>query len=350
MMFRRLTLAATALALVATATLSPATASARLGGVDLARTEAEKQQLRERYGSLSSAMADFYAAQRGNSLAQLAADSPETMAQLLGIDETLIAGLDLSNSAALNNSLSGLGVTTLDAATGTGFEGVMAARAAGWFEQMAALRAPELVSAGTIDPKLATSLPREGLRYGLFVNKSLTALVTDHPDVFTQVSKSGKLDAAGMTAWRNAMLQGFKATMADPSKALVSGCGAAQLAAMATGSASETYRLLGSGAGGCTPCITSGLYLHDQTLRLVDPSRNSVLGANAGPNTIAPGTWSQLQPWQQEAIKQANPKLGTALKGTLATGPTSGCGASSAATSATVRSNMGGAIGSLLQP
>jgi hypothetical protein len=304
-------------------------------------TPAPQSSYADQYNSLAAAMLNFYATSAGTSLQAFAATNPGMVASMLGNPALALTLPQMTAGTNFQSFMNSSGAT-LDLASvrstsdlfaevnskAMSIDGQVTLFGASYATALANMHAPSLNMPGldTSGLSTATGVPVEGLAFGLFMDKSLTNLVANHPDVFAQVRSSGVGTPAAMAAWKSAMMQAGTAVGSDLSR-LPMPCMAEMLQAMATGSSAGS-------SSSCTSCAVAGSYLHNQTSKLLDPNQNSAIpGTNS--NQPAP-----TQPWLSDQLNSANPGLSTQLSQVLApSSTTSACGASSAASSAAL-SNM----------
>lgn len=330
---------------------------------------ADMQALSERYGSLSGALTAFYADQKGQTVSQFISENPAQAAKLLGVqtqqqldelptDQVAVdAATGRTDVAALNRQLaaSGLALDTqgyddLDAAANavaanaSSVDAAVISAGSSWAAQMAGLRTPALTTpnAPGVSTKLATAMPKEGLVFGMFLDKSLTAMVTDFPDVFSQVQQTGVGTAASQQAWNTSMQRALTASREDFSTMLPSQCAAGMLSVMASGNAADA-RKYGDSSG-----AAAGLYLHSQLSRLFDPASTSTV-PNSSDNVMNPTEWNRLQDFQKDMILKQNPDLGASLKENVSGSAVTGCTTSKAATSGALSTTLPGVFSNLMK-
>lgn len=302
-------------------------------------TGAQTEEMSARYESLSAAMVMMYATQKGMALSEFLATEPTQSARLLGADPAVIRAQLSDNSAAeltrvmANNKLT-LSTTAysslqmyakaLVTEMGWNADAIVAARAASWAAELAAVQSPALTVPGV--PKARTdnlSVPPAGaLAFGLLYDKSLTALVTDFPDIYAQVERRGLMSPEALSAWKTSMKNAYAASTQGIS-ALTAGD---PCAGTAVGAAAGVY----SATGGCGGCASLGAYVNAQLqATLANPGASSTL-TNPNDSTMTAAEWNRLQPWQKEAILQQNPGLAAALESAANGGSTSSlCGTGS---------------------
>lgn len=330
---------------------------------------AEMQALADRYSSLSGALVWYYAGQQGLSVGDYLKTNPTQAASLLGLQDPqqLEAlpedlGKDEEGAAdlgALNRQLNAAGLTldsrnyddldeygTAVASKANSIDAAVISAGATWAQQLGALRTPALTNptAPGVNGTPATSMPKEGLIFGMFLDRSLTALVSDHPNIFAQVQSSGLGTPESQQAWRSSMQKALAGSQADFSSMLPSQSGAALLSAMASGDPQAAAKL---GISGQSSCVSAGLYLNSQMARLFSPQTASTL-PNSNDSLLSPSEYGNLQDWQKKLLEQQNPNLSTSLQQSLGggSGPT-GCGAASSATSGALGVTLPGVFANL---
>jgi hypothetical protein len=302
------------------------------------------------FDSLAAAMLQFYAAKSGVGLQGFLQSNSPQVANILGSSvlaaqigpvatpEDLQARLKLSGASFDFSSMGGVedlfAEISAKAATIDGKVTLFGAEYATKLGQlrMPALTLPQLDAAGL--PSAGSKIPVEGLAFGLFMNASLTNLVATHPDVFAQVQTSGLGTPAALAAWKASMLKAGTTTGSNLSR-LPMPCIAEMLNGMASGVASGS-------SSACGSCAIAGSYLHSQAAKLLDPSANTALPGSSASDP------SQMQPWLQDALKQANPGLSAQLNQVFAPNASiSSCAASSTAASSTLTATLPGLFANL---
>lgn len=304
-------------------------------------TQQQMAEMQLRYGSLSAAMAQHYAGRQNQAIASYLLGSPGSFGTLAGVSSSEVkslasalpegatveqldaalstAGLTLSSNAYSSVSAAAAEVrakaATLDAA--------VAQAGIAWAGAMLRLHAPELITppVPNIDTSSVTGMPAEGLAFGMFMNRSLNAMVRSFPDVFSQVSASGVGSSAAQTAWNKSMTTAMAASKPDLTKMLPTKCGAAFLGALAGST--------GSSPAGCSPCVAAGRLAGSQLDLLFDPSKGSTIPDPSNP-ALNPSEWSSLTPYQREQLAQQNKSVNDALAGSTSGGST-GCTAAGSA-------------------
>lgn len=317
-----------------------------------------------KYDSLSAAMAAQYANSKGTTLSEYAISNPDHAAMLLGfsLDEVKLSDMaelptDLDKPENLNKLFKENGLT-LDTSEysnlqlakaditskGSSIDALVVSAGASYAEQMASLRAPSLVKPTSpgLDTSSATSMPKEGLAFGLFLDKSLTDLVTNSPDVFNEIQNSGLGTPQAQAAWKNSMMNAMSGSQKDMTSMLPSACGGVFLTAMASGSAANASKSMPSG-GGCGSCLVAGLYSHGQMASLFNPELASTNPTRGTGGPVTPMEWSTMMGFQQNALKTQNPNLSSSLDNALGLKnnvAAAGCEGSSGAVTTTANSSM----------
>lgn len=218
-------------------------------------------------------------------------------------------------------------------------DGAITLAGAQWAANLAALHTPTLTTpqAGSVS---MPQVPAGALMFGLFLNKSITNLVNDHPDVFANVAKSGLGTPAATAAWNASMLSAVGATQTDIAKVLPDQCAGGMLAVMASGNPASAGRF------SCgQDCTAGGMYLHQQAQGLFDHSASSTIPDPTRP-VWSSNTYAGLQDWQKALIAQQNPSLNSQLSQTL-TGSSGVCATAAQATTGALGSALPGVFGQL---
>jgi hypothetical protein len=297
----------------------------------------------QQFQSLAGAMVQFYAAESGMSLEAFLGTNSVQVASLVGLPELAPSLSSVGSLDQFQLRLRGAGAT-LEVAGMTSFEelaaefnskassmdGQVALLGASYASQLGSMYIPELTMPAMGN---AMSGSPETLAFGLFVNKSITNLVSNHPDVFAQVRQTGLGTPAAMSAWRQSMLQAGTTVGSDLSR-LPMPCIGEMLQGMATGSVTPS-------GSGCGACAVAGTYLHQQASTLLDPNTNTTFGANGSGS-------APMQPWLADALTSQNPGLAAQLDQVLApTNVLGSCSAASSATSSAVSALLPGVFANL---
>jgi hypothetical protein len=304
----------------------------------------------EQYNSLAAAMLNFYANSSGSNVQSLLNSNSPQVANILGSPTAASQIGQVSSAQDLQSKLMLTGVSfdfskingTSDlfaevrskASTIDGQVTLFGAQFATLASQM---RTPTL-SMPTIDgsslPAPGSQIPLEGLAFGLFMNKSLTNLVANHPDVFAQVKTSGLGTPAAFDAWKSSMLQAGTTVGSDLSR-LPMPCLAEMLQGMGSGVSTGS-------SSSCGSCSIAGAYLHNQASNLLDPNANTAL---PGPNST---NSSQTQPWLQNELNEANPGLSSQLNQVFAPNSAiASCSSASSSVSSVLSSALPGLFSGL---
>lgn len=182
------------------------------------------------------------------------------------------AGIDYSNFDDLGAAISEMreNSSSLDAS--------VTAAGALWGEQMMSLRAPSLKtpSVPQVSSSYATDFPREGLVFGMFMNRSINKLISNFPKVFKEVTGTGIKSTKAKAAWNASVVAAARSSATDLKRMVPGECGEDFVAGLA-GERRE---------GGCTPCSASGVYAHSQLV---------TAGPFATPSSARPATTSSGQ-------------------------------------------------------
>lgn len=286
------------------------------------QTQTQMMEMQLRYGSLSSAMVGHYAGNANQKLSSFlngsagtfgsfsGADPEEfkSMALSLGKNATLAdldslfdqADLTLSSQAYQDVNTAAL---ELDTKSDT-FDALVVKAGATWAQSVMSLRAPQLVTPAVPQVKddRSVQLPAEGLAFGMFVNRSLNALVRQWPNVMGNVISSGTGSAESQKSWRESMQLAMSASKPDFESMLPSDCGAAFIQGL---SGNVTSNL-------CAPCVSAGRLASSQLDLLFAPGSGSVI-PNAADPALNPTEWANLTPFQKEQLLQQNPSIAQAV-------------------------------------
>jgi len=307
--------------------------------VDTAGYDAQMSDLKASYSSMTSAMAAYYAVNRGQAFGAYLIDNPNAVSRLSGamsgtglnnllaqastlrdpaqLDALLIqngVGLDVNSWNSLGNAASDLQAKSrsLDAAV------VNAGMT--WASALTMLTVPSVKNPGfpAVDTTLATAMPTEGLAFGLFLNRSLATLIGNFPDVFAQVRATGVASPNANSKWREAMQAAGGASYTQLRNVVgTSSCGTAFVDG-----------LTGTRTDGCSPCSVAGMYGNAQLQLALDPSTAAkVPGVNP---LLGVTDWAELAPDKRAAVTMQNPALARSLDEALAGGP-QGCSAAAPA-------------------
>ena len=286
------------------------------------QTQMQMMEMQLRYGSLSSAMVGHYAGGANQKLSSFLSGSAGTfgsfsganpedfksMALSLGKNATLEdldalferADLTLSSQAYQDVNTAAL---ELDA-KGDTFDSLVVKAGATWAQSVMSLRAPQLMTPAVPQVKddRSVQLPAEGLAFGMFVNRSLNALVRQWPNVMGNVVASGVGSAESQKAWQQSMQVAMNASKPDFESMLPSDCGAAFIQGL---SGNVTSNL-------CAPCVSAGRLASSQLDLLFAPGSGSVIPNAANP-ALNPTEWANLTPFQKEQLLKQNPSIAQAV-------------------------------------
>ena len=270
-----------------------------------------------RYASMTAAMASYYAANRGQALGAFLTDNPAALKNLSGAGSGFADVMVKANQAKtpeeLSRILAGAGVgldvnswTSLAAANadikakGSSMDAAVVNAGMSWAAALTQIHIPAVQAPGVpaMSTALATSMPSEGLAFGLFMNQSLANLIGNFPDVFAQVNATGVASPTASSAWKQAMDAAAAGSRADLSKVVgTSSCGAAFVDG-----------LTGRSSDGCSPCAIAGMYGNAQLSLLLNPSAGSKSIDPSNPAVTAT-EWANMTPAQRAAIVAQNPGI-----------------------------------------
>ncbi len=293
------------------------------------------------YQSLAEALLSFKALTGGTDIGNLVGLDPIGAAQLVAPGTGLnLNGVSTQQDLQTVLTTSGAtldlnGISSFDAlyaemaAKSKTLDGGFALESASYMSQLSSLRVPQLDSPGEL------TMPMEGMAFGLFMNKSLTNLISNSPNVFAAVSATGLGTAGNLTAFKQAMTAASSDLGTELSR-LPMPCLADMMEAMGTGVARSSNKA-------CQPCAATGAYLHQGALSLLDPRVNNV---NPSANTTP--QLDNMPPWLSDALQAQNPQLTAQLNSVVApTGVAATCGVGQAGTSATLSGTLPGVFGNL---
>lgn len=259
------------------------------------------------YTTMSAALATYYADQANTTLDTFLTQNADHTSLLLGEPSNLL-DIDIGDTAALTERLhtspTRLGTdnlqqlhTNLQAdlhADQARIENVIAAAGANKANQLSQLRTPTLSQPDNPTPATPT-LPQEALAFGLMYDASVTSLIAQHPDVFSQVERSGLASEQAQQAWDQSMLDAFDTTQRDLGSNLTDPCITSALAITASGDPTAPQRILGDNADCDGRCQALGMYWNTTMHNLLaDDSENDPL--------LPPSNPDNLQPWIADAL------------------------------------------------
>jgi hypothetical protein len=305
--------------------------------VDTAAIEQQMTAFEGRYASMTAAMATYYAANRGQALGAFLGDNPAALANFAGggdgLSNLLNKASQVKSPEELNRLLATAGVgldvnswntlaaarSDLQAKAGS-MDAAVVNAGMSWASALTQIAVPSVQAPGipAMNTTLATSMPAEGLAFGLFLNQSLANLIGNFPDVFAQVSASGVASPTAAAAWQSAMNAAANSSSSDLGKIVgTSACGAAFVDG-----------LTGKSANGCSPCAIAGMYGNAQVGLLFNPAAGSKAIDPSNPAVTAT-EWANLTPAQRAAIVAQNPGLAQNVDNAL--NGTNGCSSASGA-------------------
>jgi hypothetical protein len=304
--------------------------------VDTTGYDQQMADLRTSYSSMTSAMTAYYAANRGQAFGAFLADNPNALSRLSGTnsggnlnnllsqasvmkDPSQLDALLIQNGIGLDvNSWNSLGNAAADLqAKSQSLDAAVVSAGISWASALGMLAVPSVKSPGipAVDTTLATSMPQEGLAFGLFLNRSLATLIGNFPDVFAQVRSTGVVSPSANAKWRSAMQAAGGASFTQLRNVVgTSACGTAFV-----------NGLTGVQGSGCSPCTIAGMYGNAQLQLALDPSRAATLPGVTNP-VLGAADLAELTPQQRAVAAPQNQTLGRDVDEALAGGP-SGCSA-----------------------
>ena len=293
--------------------------------IDLANVNQQMTDFEGRYSSMTAAMVVYYAANRGQALGAFLTDNPKALANLSGSGAGMTDIFNKANQAKTPEELSrilstsGIGLnvnswTSLAAANAdiksnaSSMDAAVVSAGMSWASALSQIHVPVVQAPGIPDMNttLATSMPKEGLVFGLFMNQSLANLIGNFPDVFSQVNSTGVASPTASEAWKKAMQAAAAGSYTDLSQ--VAGgnvCGAAFVDG-----------LTGNSTKGCSPCAIAGMYGNAQLSLLFNPAAGSKALDPRNP-AVSATEWSNLSPAQRSAIVAQNPGIANNVDGAL---------------------------------
>jgi hypothetical protein len=302
--------------------------------VDTSGYDQQMDGLKESYSSMAAAMTAYYAANRGQAFGAFLVDNPNALSRLSGsnkagdLNKLLSEAATVRNPADLDallvrngvgldvNSWNSLGGAAADLqAKSRSIDATVVNAGMNWAAALGSMVVPTVKSPGipALDTTLATSMPQEGLAFGLFLNRSLATLIGNFPDVFAQVRATGVASPDANSRWRAAMESAGGATYEQLRNVVgTSTCGTAFVNGL-TGSAGE----------GCPPCTIAGMYGNAQLQLALDPSKVTGVPGSSNP-VLNVAEWGNLTPEQRVGVTAKNPALAKNLDEAFA-GSSSGC-------------------------
>ena len=315
------------------------------------------EQLQNRYRSLAANLAGHYAASRNETIDTLLTSGSGTVMELIGdgpaAEQLAAMGANHTftlDTGALAEAFAQTGLSPDWGGAGsyssmlnelsqhtTGLDAYVTAQAAGWAAQLAAVHAPELVAPQPAGPS-TPGVPAESLVFGLFANRSIAALIADHPDVFETAYTSGLGSEAHASAWRQSMLIAGNTLNADLTSSLPAPCLTVLIETMASGDTPADT------SPECAPCVTGGLYLHSQLGGLFTNNP----GSSSGDGTVTGDEIGSYQTWLGEAFETGTTPINVpgAGDGTGVTG-VQGCVGSQTATRGALQTTLPGVFQNL---
>lgn len=251
-----------------------------------------------------------------------------------------LAAADMSlNSTAFKDIKSLAKAVTKSARTP---DGAVTLAGAQWAKDLASLRTPKLTAPGTPGAKMP-GVPADALPFGLLMNKSLTTMVTDFPDLISAAKKNGTAQPNLMPAWNKSMAKAYASSSGDLNSLLPNKCVGDMMSVMASGSAKSAP---GVNSGACgTSCLAGGAYLHSAAQGMLNPqSKLSGKVTNPTAGVLGSSSLSGMSAWASSSVQGTTPQLTSAFAGLLGGG---GCEAASSGAKATSSSKLPGIFGQL---
>jgi len=305
--------------------------------VDITSIDQQMAAFEGRYASMTAAMAVYYAANRGQALGAFLSDNPTALANLSGSGAGMTDIINKANQAKSPEELSrilatsGMGLdvnswTSLAAANAdiklkaASMDAAVVNAGMSWAAALSQIHVPVVQAPGipAMNTSLATSMPAEGLAFGLFMNQSLANLIGNFPDVFSQVHSTGVASPTASAAWKQAMDAAAAGSRVDLSQVVgTSACGAAFVDG-----------LTGKSTNGCSPCAIAGMYGNAQLSLIFNPAAGSKALDPSNP-AVSATEWANMTPAQRAAIVAQNPGLAQNVDGAL--NGTDGCSSAGSA-------------------
>jgi len=268
--------------------------------------DSSPEVLRQRYGSLTSAMigvwsgqqdpTSFFSANRSGIAEVLqrptvASLEPVSFVELQKVLETSGVAPSFNNGfVAYSQQL---------ASKAQSIENSVASAGAGWAQRLETLTAPQLLSPNV--PQSDVSAQTAAL-FGMLLERTTTAFATDFPDLYSQVVNTRISNPQALAAWDRSMEAAFVASQPDRNDGLLAPCQATLMAALSSG---QDPRL----SSDCGQCAATGIYLNRHMRNVV----GGVGELSANEFELPPTDFQQLPLWQQNLVVQQNPAFGKAL-------------------------------------
>lgn len=223
-------------------------------------------------------------------------------------------------------------------------DGAVTLAGAKWVTDLGALRTPKLTDPKTGQPVMP-GIAKEGLPFGLLMDKSIASTVLNAPDLFAQTAKSGLGSAALQDVFNGEMKKVWDETGKSLMETLPDKCTGVMMSVMATGTAksADKYKSLGCPDA----CTTGGIYLNSQASRMFANEATSFSPDDTASVWNA-ATLGHVQNWRLKDLLEQNPAL---LQGMLAQDGTGGgslfCHNASASTKTALSDTLPGVFGSL---
>lgn len=330
-----------------------------------------QEELVNRYSTLSGALISAQAQSQDLSISNYlkatqatlytlpAQNQPTSMAVLASRDLTLMAGTPLhaTSITELNSQLaqSGVAFTSSDYSSLSSLAGAVTGKfgsadaqvtlaGAQWAASMGTLTAPEL-SVPTAPEVGTPAVPENALPFGLLVNKTVTRIAVDAPQLLNQIMATGISTPKQQAAWNKAMAAAWEGSETDLASTVPDSCTGGMLAIMASGDPSS-----GDSYEDCdTACRAGGLYLHNQSLSIFNPQRLSPV-PEALNTAMTAADVDALPPAVREALASQSVPPMMANPAALISGVGTSCGTARQNTTATLSTTLPGIWGNLNIP
>lgn len=258
----------------------------------------EMGDLLQRYQGTTAAFSQYWATASSQPLEVWLSQNSQRLTTALALPQiTSMSSASLPTSTALlQEALSRSGFAASPTASWTTYAkdvqrdplaGPIVARSMDFATRAAQMRMPDT---SALTASLSTA--------GLLAERSITAMVTDHPDLISKV-QTGVLSPDSQAAWKKSMKAAATASLPNVTDGLIDPCQASMLWAMGSGSAAGARAI---GGKSCSPCISQGLYMHESMNNLITQPQNSTS------SVIPPSDFNMIPEWRRSAIVSQNPK------------------------------------------
>lgn len=190
-------------------------------------------------------------------------------------------------------------------------DGAVTLAGAKWVSDLGAMRVPKLTDPKTGKPVMP-GIMKEGLPFGLLMDKSIANTVLNAPDLFAQTAKSGLGSDALQQVFNGELKKAWDANGKSLMETLPDKCTGVMMSVMATGTAksADKYKSLGCPDA----CTTGGLYLNGQANRMFSNEATS-FSPDDSASVWNAATLSHVQDWRLKDLLEQNPAM---LQGMLA--------------------------------